>query len=174
MVVAEAELTRRGEHAFRHDAADLAAFDREVAREDRADGRERHQHAGLDVRRAAHHAQLAVAEVDVRETDAIGIRVRHDVEDLRDDHAVDVATGFVDVLDLEAELVQRVGDVRRRGLDGSELTDPRQRRTHACVPPMPQNCRRKRTSPSQRVFTWSTPYSSCTSRSMPKPKAKPV
>ncbi len=115
--------------------------------------RERHDHAGLDVRRAADNAQLPVAEVDVGEPDAVGVGMRHDVEDLRDDHAVDLAPRLVDLLDLEAELVQRVGDVGRRGLDRRELADPRQRGPH-------QNCLRKRTSPSHKFFTWSTPYRS--------------
>ena len=68
---------------------------------------------GLDVRRAAHDAHLSVAGVDVGEADAVGVGVRHDVEDLRDDDAADLAAGLVDPLDLEAELVQRVGDVGR-------------------------------------------------------------
>ena len=66
---------------------------------------------GFDVRRAAHDAELPVAEVDVGEADAVGIGMRHDVEDARRDHAVDLATRLVDRLDFEAELVQRVGDV---------------------------------------------------------------
>ena len=69
---------------------------------------------GLDVRRAAHDAELAVAELDVGEADAVGVGVRHDVEDARRDDAVDVAARLVDRLDLEPELVQRVGDRRRR------------------------------------------------------------
>ena len=70
---------------------------------------------GVDVRCAAHDAHLAVAEVDVGEADAIGVGMRHDVEDARRDDAADLAAGLVDRLDLEAELVQRVGDRRRRG-----------------------------------------------------------
>ena len=81
----------------------------------------------MDVRRTAHDAQLAVAEVDVGETDAVGVGMRYDVEDLGDDDAVDVAAGLVDLLDFEAELVQRVRDVGRRGLDRRELTDPGER-----------------------------------------------
>ena len=113
---------------------------------------------GVDVRRAAHDAQLAVAEVDVGEADAVGIGVRHDVEDPGDDDAVDVAAGLVDLLDLEAELVQRVRDVGRRGLDRRELTDPGERCAHGHRLDLgPQNCRRKRTSPSQTFLTWSMP-----------------
>jgi hypothetical protein len=131
----------------------LAALDLEVAGEHGAEPRVRHDHAGLDVRRAADNAQLAVAVVDVGEPDAVGVRMGHDVENLRHDHAVDLAPRLVDLLDLEAELVQRVGDVGRRGLDRCELADPRQRGPH-------QNCLRKRTSPSHKFFTWSTPYRS--------------
>ena len=67
---------------------------------------------GFDVRRAAHDAELAVAEVDVGEPDAVGVGMRDDVEDLGDDDAVDVAARLVDRLDLEPELVERVGDRR--------------------------------------------------------------
>ena len=87
---------------------------REVAGQHRADVRERHDHARFDVGRAADDAQLPVAEVDVGEPDAVGVGMRDDVEDPRRDHAVDLAAGLVDRLDLEAELVQRVGDRRRR------------------------------------------------------------
>ncbi len=82
MVVAEAELARRAQHALGDDAANLAAFDREVAGQHRADARERDDHAGRDVGRAAHDAELTVAEVDVGEPDPVGVGVRDDVEDL--------------------------------------------------------------------------------------------
>ena len=59
--------------------------------------------------------QLTVAEVDVGEPDPVGVGMRDDIEDPRDDDAVHVTPGLVDRLDFEAELVQRVGDLRRRG-----------------------------------------------------------
>ena len=68
---------------------------------------------GMDVRRTAHDAELAVTEVHIGEPDAVGVGVRDDVEDLGDDDAVDLAAGLVDLLDFEAELVQRVRDVGR-------------------------------------------------------------
>ena len=115
MVVAEAELARRAEHAFGDDAADLAPLDLEVAGQRRADRRERHDHARLRCSGAPHTTRgRAVAEVDVGEPDAVGVGVRHDVEDPRHDDAVDLAARLVDRLDFEAELVERVGD-RRRG-----------------------------------------------------------
>ena len=130
VVVAEAELAGRAQHALRHLAADLAALDLEVAGQVRADPGERHDHARLDVGRAAHHAHRAVARVDVGEPDAVGVGVRHDLEDARDDDAADLAAGLVDRLDLEAELVQRVGDVSDRRLDGREVANPRERCAH--------------------------------------------
>ena len=154
VVVAEAELAGRAQHPLRHLTADLAALDLEVAGQVRADRRERHDHARFDVRRAAHDAHRTVAGVDVGEADAIGVGMRQDVEDPRDDHAADLAAGLVDPLDLEAELVQRVGDVGDRRLDRRELANPRERCAHRS---RPQNCAAKRTSPSQRFLTWSTP-----------------
>ena len=97
----------------------------------RADRRERHDHARFDVGRAAHDAHRAVARVDIGEPDAVGIGVRQDLEDARDHHAADLAAGLVDALDLEAELVQRVGDVGDRRLDRREVANPRERCAHA-------------------------------------------
>ena len=125
MVVAEAELTRRAEHALRDDAADLAALDREVSRQHRADWSERHDHAGFDVGRAAHHPLLPGAEVDVGEADPIGVGMRDHVENPGDDDAVHVPARRVDGLDLESELVQRVGNVGDRDVvERRELTNP--------------------------------------------------
>ncbi len=124
VIVAESELTRRAQHAFRHDAHDLAPADLEVSRQHRADPGERHHHALFDIRRAANNAQLTVAEVDVGEPDPVGLGVRHDVEDLGGDDTVHVPAGLVDGLDLETELVQRFGDLHSGSGDGRELTNP--------------------------------------------------
>jgi len=105
-------------------AADLAPLDPEVARQHRADTGERHDHARFDVRRATHHADLSVTEVDVGQAHLVGVGVRDDIEDLGDDDAVHVAAGLVDRLDLEAELVERLRDLRGRRGDGRELTNP--------------------------------------------------
>ena len=70
------------------------------------------------------------AGVDVGEPDAIGIGMREDVEDPRDDHAADLAAGLVDALDLEPELVERVGDVADRSLDRREIANPSERCAH--------------------------------------------
>ena len=118
--------------------------------------REGRDHPGMDVRRTAHDAQLAVTEVDVGQTDPVGIGMRYDVEDLGDDDAVDVAPGLVDLLDFEAELVQRVRDVGRCGIDRRELTDPGERGAHE-VTSVLRIGGRKRTSPSQTFLTWSMP-----------------
>ena len=127
VILAEAELACRAQHAFAHDAADLALGDLEVAGEHRAHFRERHDHSGLDVGGAAHDALLAVAVVDVGEADLVGVGVRQHVEDARRDHAVDLGARLFDRLDLDAELVQRVGDrgdVGDRVVERREVTDP--------------------------------------------------
>ena len=81
MVVTETELAHRGaQHPFRHDTADLAPLDLEVARQHRADTRERNHHAGFDVRCAADDSQLPGAEVDVGQADPIRIGMRDDIE----------------------------------------------------------------------------------------------
>ena len=79
---------------------------------------------------APHTTHRPVAGVDIGEPDAVGVGMGHDVEDAGDHHAADLASGLVDALDLEAELVQRVGDVGDRRLDRRELTNPGQRCAH--------------------------------------------
>ena len=64
------------------------------------------------------------------------------VEHTRRDHAADLATGLLDALDLETELVQGRRDLVDRRNDRRELADPRERREH-------QYWARKRTSSSK-------------------------
>ena len=111
---------------------------------------------GFDVGRAAHDAQLAVAEVDVGEADAIGVGMRR-----RRRGCAPTTTPLISrpgssiAFDLEAELVQRVGDRRRSS--ASTGVNSRIQESGARIDDRPQNCAAKRTSPSQRFLMWSTP-----------------
>jgi hypothetical protein len=131
VVLPQAQLLGGTEHAVGDLAPDLAALEREPARQ-RGPGRgERHDHARGDVGRATHDARLPRAEVDVRELELVGVGVRQDGEDPRGDDAGDVAPGLIDRLDLEPEVRERVGDLGDRGVEGREVADPGERSPHA-------------------------------------------
>src|ERR1039457_993992 len=108
-LVRQAEFLRRTHHALARDAENLPFLDDErllVAglqwqREVWQD--ERDFVAGLVVLRAANDGALVLAVVDLADGELV--RAGHGVarEDLGDDDAVELAAGFVDALDFEAE-----------------------------------------------------------------------
>ena len=102
-----------GEHSMPSDTMPRMSLrlERDPARQRGAGRRVRDHHAGDDVGRAAHHGDLAEAVVDVGEPGPVGVGMWTHVEDPRDDHAPELAAGFLDGLDLEAEVVERLGDV---------------------------------------------------------------
>ena len=150
VIVAEAELACRQEHAVGLDTPNLAAFEGEAARQRRARRRVRRHHPGDHVRRAAHHARLAGTEVDVDERQLVGVGMLHDVEHPAGDDPGDLLARLLDALDFQSELVQGRDEVGHRRVDRRELADPGERRAH-------QYCARKRTSLSKNVLISSTP-----------------
>ena len=167
VVVAEAELARRTEHAVGDLAADLAPLDGHPAGEGGAGGGERGEHAGVHVRGAAHDAGGAVAGVDVDEAEPVGVGVGDDVEDPRDGDAGELGAGGLDGFDLEADLVQGGDDLVDGPVEGGEVPDPGQRGRAR------QYCSRKRMSLSTKVRISSMPWRIMASRSSPNPNAKP-
>ena len=97
VVAAEPQLVRRAEHAVRRDAEDASRPDRATVGHRRADGRQRDDVTGFEVRRAAPHVVLdAVARVDP-DPDHLGrVGVPLDAHHPGGDHAGDAA-GVVDV-----------------------------------------------------------------------------
>ena len=150
VVVAEAHLASRQQHAVGHLAADRAPLEREATRQRRARRRVRHHHAGGDVRGTTHDACLPAPEVDVGETDLVGIRMGQHIEDARRDHPADLAAGLFHCLHFEAELIERRHDLGHRRSDGREVADPGEGCPH-------QYCARNRTSSSKKVLISSMP-----------------
>ena len=110
VLVAQAELARRAEHAVRPLAPQLAPLDLQAVGHHGAERGQRHEVADRHVERAAADLQrLAVAGVDVDELDAIGLRVAAQRQHLGHDDAVDRLADDVDLLDGEAEAAHRVG-----------------------------------------------------------------
>ncbi len=83
VVVAQAQLLGRAEHAVGHLAADLAPLQLETAGQRRPGRRVRHDHPRHHVGRSAHHAGLRRAGAHVDERELVGIGVLHDVEHAR-------------------------------------------------------------------------------------------
>jgi hypothetical protein len=131
VVLAEADLAARAEHAVGPLAAQLATLDLHAARHDGAEGRQRHEIADRHVERAAADLErLAVAGVDVDELDAVGLGVRSEGEDPGDHDAVETLAEVVDRLDGHAEVAHLLAERDRMALDGGELTQPRQQDLH--------------------------------------------
>ena len=120
VVVAEAELLGRAEHAVAHLAADLAAFEREAARAAWRPTARTGTTMPATTLGAPHTTRVTPSPVVMSTSDSLSaFGCGHDLEHLRGDDAGDLLAGLLDALDLEAELVERgdhVGD--RRGRPG--------------------------------------------------------
>jgi hypothetical protein len=131
VVVGQAHLVRRAQHAVGPLAPHLATLDLHTAGHHRAQGRQRHQVADGHVERSASDLErFPVAGIHVDELDAVRIRVRSEREDARHHDALQVLADPGQLLDGEAEVAQLVGQDLRRGLERSELTQPRQEHLH--------------------------------------------
>jgi hypothetical protein len=153
VVVAEAELPARAQHAVGPLAAHLAPGDLHPSGHDRAEGREGDQVALGHVEGTAGDLQgLAVAGVDIDQLDLVGVGVRAQGQHLRHDDAVEALADALDRLDRHAEVAHDVaeGDGVVVG-EGRELPQPGEEDLHA------GNCSRKRTSPVNISRMSSTP-----------------
>ena len=137
MVVAEAELARGAQHAARGDAADLGRAELDAARRDHRAGRgEHHLEALPRVRSAAHHLQRrALADVHHADLELVGVRVPPGLQDVADDEGRQIARLVLDVLDLEPDARQRVGDRLEVGVAAEVLFQPGEGELHDDSPP---------------------------------------
>ena len=123
---------RRAQHAAALDAADRADAERDVlAGNERARRREHALHAGARIRRAADDLhRRAVAGVDDADAQPVGVRML-----LGGDHAGDGEGGqrlrlVVDVLDLEADHRQLLGELFERLVGVEMIFQPGERELH--------------------------------------------
>ncbi|CUJ54402.1 Uncharacterised protein [Achromobacter xylosoxidans] len=103
MVLRQAQFARRAQHARRLHAAHLGHADLHAAGQFRADAGQRHLQAGGRVGRAADDLQQrAGAVIDLADAQLVGVRVRGDLDDVRDHHARERGRGRHGVFDFQA------------------------------------------------------------------------
>ncbi|MCY1374092.1 hypothetical protein D9M69_614090 [compost metagenome] len=167
MVFAQAEFTRRAQHALALDAAQLAQLDEErlavfTRRKLGADEGARHLDADTRIGRTAHDVQQgALPHVDLAHAQAIGIRVLHGFLDFADHDARERRRHRTALFDFEAAHGERFGQCGAVEGRVAELAQPGFRELHlfdldlvflsvegrACSY---WNCERKRRSPSKK------------------------
>ena len=180
VLVAEAQLLRRGDHAVRDVAVGLARRDRERAGQDRARAasrrpcrrrrscgrrrrcRARRRSRGSPRRRRTWHQRIVLPLDCGSSTNS---------SDLADDDRT-LQLEAEDVLLFEPDAHERLEDVFGRGFRRhiDVLTQPRERDAHQTTIP---NCSLKRTSPSAMSRMSCTSLRNISVRSMPIPNAKP-
>ena len=116
VLLAQAQLARRAQHAVRFQAAQLRALDREAARQLRTDHRDGHLEPGTHVGRAANDLQTVRAVGrDLAHRQLVGIRVTRGLEHLADDDAARTAAppASIDSTSRPGER-ELLGQLRRR------------------------------------------------------------
>ena len=182
VVLAQAQLGGRADHAVGDVAVGLACRDLEPAGQHPTGQHDDDEVAGSEVVGAADdllglvlgHPLAVVAHVDGAPVDrlAVLLGLGLDAEDsTHDQRAGEVPA--VQALLLEPDADERRGDVDAPGVrrDVGELTQPRDGGVHQISIP---NWREKRTSPSTMSCMSAIPWRSMSERSMPRPNAKPV
>ena len=148
VVAAEADLVLGQDHPVGDEAAHLAAAQLEPVRQPRPRQRDGDGGAGAEVPGAADdRARLALADVDLRDLETVGVRVLLGLDDLPDLEEVEVAALVRDAARLDVlDLGGRDGEPRRelveRHVDRDVVAQPGDRDAH-------QNCLSTRRSPSQ-------------------------
>ncbi|MNU38697.1 hypothetical protein D3C71_273740 [compost metagenome] len=103
VVLRQAQLAGRTQHAGRLHAAHLGHPDLHAAGQFRAHAGQRHLQAGGGVGRAAHDLQaFAGTVVDLADAQLVGVRVRSDIDDMAHDHAGEGGCGGHGVFDFQA------------------------------------------------------------------------
>ena len=123
-----------GEHSMpsRHDTADLARPSGLVQHRDaRARRRPGHEIARRHVAHADHELDLAGRVLEPGEAELVGVRVIADLEDARDDDALEPLPRVQDRLDLDAPVGHRLGELVGGHVGRRELAQPRADDPHA-------------------------------------------
>ena len=151
VVVAEAELPGRADHARREVAVGLARGDREVPGQHGAGQDADDEVAGREVVGAADDAlglagAVGVTDVDGAPVDGLAVLLRlglHREHTADDQRAGDVVTGALDRLDPQPEVGQRVGELLQVEVVGEVdvVADPRHGGTHGVRAPFRRRTR---------------------------------
>jgi hypothetical protein len=130
VVGAEVDLVLGEDHPVGELAAHLALLELEAVREHGAGERDGDRRAGAEVPRAADDLpRLALAQVDLRQLQPIGVRVLDRLEHLADAKEAEVAVGIgdaarLDPLDLGRRDRQPVGQLGQRHLQRDVVPQP--------------------------------------------------
>src|SRR5690554_7209792 len=120
VILTQAELALRADHPVRGDAANGALPDLESAGEHRTGNGHGHERPGVEVPGATDDPGRPAADVHLAYPDAVGVRVRPDLEDLADHHAGPIGLQRLDTLDLVTEVGEddgQLGGVGRGQVD---------------------------------------------------------
>jgi hypothetical protein len=152
VLLAQAQLALRADHALGLHPTDPGALDPEIARKGRADRRDGHLQLGPDVRGAANDLErLSTAHVDRAQGELVGVGVALTGQHLSDDDVGQAGREGLDPLDLGHREGQVVGHALGRApLEVDVSAQPAPGELHA-------NCSRKRRSPPSRSRTSSMP-----------------
>ena len=137
MVLAQAHLAHRAQHAVGVDAADHALLEVELgAGDEAADRREHALHAGARVGRAAHHLHDTLAGIDLADAQLVGVRVLHRFDHIADGEGRQVLGAVLDMLDLEPDHGEGARDRLDIRIGVEMLLQPLQRELHRVSPPV--------------------------------------
>ncbi len=135
VILAEAQLARRAQHAGAFDAADDALLEIDAGTGDmRAGGREHALHAGVRVGRTAHDLDLVRAGVDDADAQPVGIGMLVGRNHMADDEGRETLRAVLDAFDLEAERGQALHDVVERAIGIEMVLEPGEGEFHRAPP----------------------------------------
>ena len=136
MILAKLELACRAHHPAALDPADRRDLQGHVAAGDIGAGRSEHaEHSGARVGRSAHDLNRPLARVDGQHLQLVGLRMLVRGQHARDLERCQRLRRVRQLLDLEPDIGQLLGEVLRRSIGLQMLLEPRQREFHAPTPP---------------------------------------
>ena len=135
MIVAEAQLVGRAQHAARGNPADDGFFQQGAgARDDGAGGCEYPLHPGVRIRRAADHLDLPIPGIHDAHFQPVGVGMAFGRNHRRDREGFEAGGAVLDPLHLMAEHDQAIDDRVERCLGIEMLLQPGERGLHPAPP----------------------------------------
>ena len=136
VVIAQFELAGRAHHAVALDPADRALPQHHAVGRNHRAGQAKHAlHPGPRIGRAADDLQrLAVTGINREHLQLVGIGVARRGEHVRDAETGELVSRIFHALDLEADGIQRIADLRDVGGGLEVILEPGQRELHALAP----------------------------------------
>ena len=137
MLVRQAKLAFRDQHAVGVLAADRALFQVDAGAGDMAADRGEHAlHAGARVRRATDHLHDFLAGIDLADPQPVGIGMLLSGDDMGDSEGGEGGGAILHAFDLKADHGERADDLLQRGIGVEMLLQPGQGEFHRASPPV--------------------------------------